>query len=147
MKIKIWLGAVVTVAALALITGCRPQNEQAAPIPNIGTNAVNTASAFTNGVSIDQENMRLALTTGLEEGQDSIFLGRGLYFFRGNSNETLDTIAAYTRQHANIVLIVAFPAGENFGKAWYVGYGSIDLTDFPKNLSVSNGTFAVFRDK
>ena len=93
------------------------------------------------------EDMRLALTTGLSQNQSCIPLGVGLYYFKANQDDGLEAVASYIHEHTNLVSVAVFSAYENFASTWYSKECTLNLQYFPQNLNISNGVFAVFRDR
>lgn len=93
------------------------------------------------------DTMRLTLTTELSRNASVIFLGRGLYFFKAGEDEYLEVVNSFQKEHTNLVNIATYSAYENYSKAWYTGNSFLNLSEFPRNLFISNGVFAVFRNK
>ena len=142
--------ALISLFALLLGSGCNPT---ASPQNALDTAAVSDTSRQLNAQRTDigpvpqLKEMQLALTTGLSRNEQGIKLGRGLYFFKSSPEEITDTIGQYGRDHTNLTLVLMFTAHDNYDNAWYVGDTSIDLRHFAEGLNISNGVFAVFRDK
>ncbi len=148
------------------ICGCRP-DPSATPADGSDTNSVATNSPATNadgtvtqpplpstnavtsdtGAALDLKTMQVKLTTELSQNSKVVCLGRGLYFFAANETEAFDTVSSYLREHTNLLSIAVFSAKENYDNVWYVGNGNIDLRGFPSSLNISNGIFAIFRDR
>jgi hypothetical protein len=170
MKIKDALLIPLIVCGLTFLCGCEPvqRNNSTGNTSGSDTNSVDTNSpAGTNAdgslippplpntnavtsdtvIAFDLRGMQRKLTTELSKNSKIVFLGRGLYFFATSEEESLDTIASYGREHTNLVAIAVFSAKENYDVTWYTGNGNIDLRNFPSSLNISNGMFAVFRDK
>jgi hypothetical protein len=146
MKTKYSIVTALSIALVAVaIVGCKEEQTPATPATPISTNAV--PNTMTDVLLPDIKDMQLALTTGLSYGQKAIALGRGLYYFNTAGDEAFDVIASYLRANTNLAAVAVFPAGDNYSNGWYVGDTTIDVHAIPNNLSVSNGTFAVFRDR
>ena len=151
------------------LCGCKP--DQSDPATNAAngtdTNSVATNSPATNadgtvtqppppsinavtsdtGTAFDLKTMQVKLTTELSQNGKVVFLGRGLYFFAVNETEAFDTVSSYLREHTNLLSIAVFSAKENYDNVWYVANGNIDLRGFPSSLNISNGIFAILRDR
>ncbi|MEK7641398.1 MAG: hypothetical protein AAB365_00205 [Patescibacteria group bacterium] len=145
---------VVCIIAIPLILACNGCDVQTGePPPPPMTNAVAHASSNASpnrvgdGVVPNMVSMRILLTTELSKNASIIPLGRGLYFFKASDDDRFEPVFAYLREHTNLVPVIVFSAQENHSSVWYTGDHMIDLKYFPENLNISNGVFAVFRDR
>lgn len=134
-KFSIYLSAIIM-----LCSGCQ-QSDSKQALPN---DVYPSSDSRFPGT----ERMQLLLVSELSKSASVVALGYGLYFFRVANEDALTTIDSYLKENTNLTLIVLYPASENYSMVWKTGDGTmINLKDFPVKLHVTNGTFAVFRDK
>jgi hypothetical protein len=162
MKQHLRTSLILSLLCTALFgTGCEkntsqnPQDQQttnaqatATPAPTPVEPVINNAYTAQRRGASSMKDLQVLLTTELSKGSKVVALGRGLYFFAENDDAGLEMVTSYLHEHTNLTFVDVVSARENFGKVWYTGDDTgFDFKYFPENLNVSNGVFAVFRDR